>query len=266
MLRRFNYTGRKNIKQEDTPIQLTGDLPVRGFEANLESLTKYELPSTARLFVEAYEAPAYMRFDFGTVGNITPPMKRARLLTEFEGSDAMRFRVKVVDNEHDGQLLAEADGIFPRSLEEGEQDHSPLLPVRSHDLGANVWDLEFPESTQDRIVLLVNVQVGDRTALVRSTSFMSLVWPAILREILNRILLADAQSDLDDDSDWHCQWLRFGRSLLPTPANPPGNPSDNLEETRQWIGDVVGSFCQKQKIMTRFKEVEEAYGSAAQAE
>jgi hypothetical protein len=61
MLRRFNYTGRKNIRQEDTPIQLTGDLPVRGFEANLESLTKYELPSTARLFVEAYEAPAYMR-------------------------------------------------------------------------------------------------------------------------------------------------------------------------------------------------------------
>jgi len=268
MLRRFNYTGRKNLRQDDALIQLTGDLPVRGFEANLESIKKYDLPETARLFVEAYESAraAYMRFDFGSIGNVIAPAKKDRLLTEFEGSDAVRFRVKVVDTEHDGQLLAEADGILPRTPEEAQQSHISLLPVRSRDLGANVWELEFPDSTQEPVILLINTQIGDRTALVRSPGFMSLAWPAILREVLNRILLIDGLSDLDDDSDWHCQWLRFARGLLPTPVNPPTNPPDNLEETREWVGEVIRSFCEKQKTLTRFKEVEEAYGIASQAE
>jgi hypothetical protein len=115
MLRRFNYTGRKKIKQEDVPIQLIGKGPVLEFEADFASLTKYEIPADAKLFVEAYERAAYMRFDFGTVGSISTPTRAERLLTEFEGSDAIRFRVKVVDAGHEGQLLAEADGIFPRT-------------------------------------------------------------------------------------------------------------------------------------------------------
>jgi hypothetical protein len=259
MLRRFNYTGRKRIRQEDVPIKLTGKGAVLEFEADLASVAKYELPTDAKLFVEAYERAAYMRFDFGTVGAISAPARKERLLTEFEGSDAVRFRVKVVDAGHEGQLLAEADGIFPRTPDETEKDRFPLLPVRSATLGSEVWAIDFPESSQDRPVLLVNVEVGDRTALVRSPGFMSLAWPSIVREILKQILVVDGQSDLDDDGDWHCLWLQFGKSLHPSSANPPDKPDDASE----WIGEVVKAFCEKYKLMSRFKEVEEAYGVSA---
>src|SRR5438477_4242186 len=141
MIRRFNYTGRKKIVRDDVAIILTSDGSVKGFEANLSALgdSKYNLPKDARLFVEAYERTAYMRFDFGTTGTITPPPREARLLTEFEGSNGIRFRVKVVDCAHDAQLLAEADGILPLTPEESEQNKLPLLPVRSEDLGQEVW-------------------------------------------------------------------------------------------------------------------------------
>jgi hypothetical protein len=259
MLRRFNYTGRKKIKQEDVPIQLIGKGPVLEFEADLASIAKYEVPATAKLFVEAYERAAYMRFDFGTVGSISTPPRTERLLTEFEGSDAIRFRVKVVDAGHEGQLLAEADGIFPRTPDETEKDRDSLLPVRSKNLGEEVWAIEFPESSQDRPVLLVNVEVGNRTALVRSPGFMALAWPCILRQILKQILVIDEHSDLDDDADWHCLWLRFGRNLLPSNANPP----NKAEDASDWIEDVVRVFCEKYKLMSHFKEVEEAYGVSA---
>jgi hypothetical protein len=259
MLRRFNYTGRKRIRQGDVPIQLIGKGPVLEFEADLASVTRYEVPTTAKLFVEAYERAAYMRFDFGTVGSISTLPRTARLLTEFEGSDAIRFRVKVVDAGHEGQLLAEADGIFPRVPDEAEKDRLPLLPVRSASLGEEVWAIDFPESGQDRPVLLINVAVGDRTALVRSPGFMTLAWPNIVRQILKHILLIDDHSDLDDDADWHCLWLRFGRNLLPSNASPP----DKAEDASEWIEDVVKAFCEKHKLMSRFKEVEEAYGVSA---
>jgi hypothetical protein len=259
MLRRFNYTGRKKIKQEDVPIQLIGKGTVLEFEADLTAITKYGVPGSAKLFVEAYERATYMRFDFGTVESISIPPRAERLLTEFEGSDAVRFRVKVVDAGHEGQLLAEADGIFPHTPDEKEKDRLPLLPVRSANLGEEVWAIEFPESSQDRPVLLVNVEVGDRTALVRSPGFMALAWPGILRQILTHILVIDEHADLDDDADWHCLWLRFGRNLLPSNANPP----DKADDAGDWIEEVVSAFCGKYKLMSRFKEVEEAYGASA---
>jgi hypothetical protein len=131
--------------------------------------------------------------------------------------------------------------------------------VRSANLGEEVWAIEFPESSQDRPVLLINVEVGNRTALVRSPGFMAVAWPGIVRQILKHILLIDDHADLDDDTDWHCLWLRFGRNLLPSNANPP----DKAEDASDWIEDVVKAFCEKYKLMSHFKEVEEAYGVSA---
>lgn len=255
MIRRFNYTGRKKIAQDDIAIILTGDGPIKGFEANLGTLadTKYGLPKDARLFVEAYERTAYMRFDFGTTGAITPPASEARLLTEFEGSNGVRFRVKVVDCTHDAQLLAEADGVLPLTPEEAEQNKLPLLPVRSEDLGHEIWRIEFPEGVQDRPILLVNINAGDHTAIVRSPAFMALAWPALLREILTRILVIDEHTELDDEDDWHCQWLQYARRLLPTHEAPP----QEEEQREQWIDDVIDGFCNKLTLLTKYKQSEE---------
>lgn len=255
MIRRFNYTGRKKIAQADVPIILVGDGRVKGFDASLGALAdgKYGLPKDARVFVEAYERTAYMRFDFGTTGAIVPPPSQERLLTEFQDSSGVRFRVKVVDCTHDAQLLAEADGILPMTPEESEQNKLPLLPVRPEDLGQEVWRVEFPEGVQDRPILLVNINAGDPTAIVRSPAFMSLAWPALLREILTRILVIDGHHEMDDEEDWHCLWLQYACRLLPTHEPPP----QEEEQRAQWISEVIEAFCNKLTLLAKYKESEE---------
>ena len=193
-----------------------------------------------------------MRFAFGTVGAVTPPPDQARILTEFIGSDAVRFRVKVVEPGGEATILAEADGVLPLAPEENDQNKLPLLPVRSAGLGQEVWRIDFPEGPLDRPVLSVNVNAGDRIALVRSTAFMTLAWPAILREILSTVLLVEKHTDLDDPSDWRTRWLQFGRSLLPSAQAPP----DDGEGARDWITDVIDAFCNKATLLTKFKEEE----------
>jgi hypothetical protein len=249
MIRRFNYTGREKIKREDVAIRLFGTELVRTFDAGF-SLRDYELPQEAKVYVEAYEKAAFMRFDFGTVGSISPPPEAERKLLEFEGSDAIRFRVKVVDTQqHVSQLLAEADGILPFVVEESEMDRRSLLPVKSADLGQEVWAIDFPESTQGLPILLINNQVKDRTALVRSPLFMSLVLPVVLREVLTRILLYEDHRDVGDD-DWKSQWLSFSQRLLPTAGEPP----EDKEGAIEWIEGVVKEFCSKQRTYTQFAE------------
>jgi len=252
MLRRFNYTGRKKIIHDDVPISLTGSKPVWGFDIDLSRVSSYEFPPSARIYVEAYEQASYMRFDFGTVGGIAPVPKEARILSEFEGSDGVRFRVKVVDAAPDAKLLAEADGILPLAPEETEQNRLPLLPVRHHDLGQELWKIAFEEGPENRPTLLVNKFIEDRTAFVRSPAFTSLAWPAILREILVRILIIDDYRELDDREDWRCLWLNFARTFLPGQAPPP-----DREDAFEWIADAVTAFSEKNSLLAKYKEHEE---------
>lgn len=251
MLRRFNYTGRKKISREDVVIALTGAKPTWGFNADLSKLSDYELPTDARVFVEAYEQAAYMRFDFGTVGSLAAPAEPARVLTEFEGSDNVHFRVKVVDPSAEAKLLAEADGILPLSQEEEQQKKLPLLPVRHHDLGQELWRIEFPEDAQSVPTLLVNIEIADRTAFVRTPAFMSLAWPSILREILTRILKVENIKSFEEGDEWTCRWLQFARSLVPGLA-----PPKNLDMEDEWIAGVVSAFAQKFTLLSRFQQEE----------
>jgi hypothetical protein len=255
MLRRFNYTGRKKIAQDDVPVALQGTGASRTFDANLTAVAdaKYSLPKDARIFVEAYERTAYMRFNFGTVGYLTPPSPESRLLTEFGDSAAVRFRVKVVHAGNDGQLLAVADGILPLATDETEQNKLPLLPVRSEDLGQEVWRIEFDQGPQNRPVLLINSNAGDKTAIVWSPAFVSLAWPALLREILTRILFVEEDFDLEDEEDWRAMWIQFGRTLLPTHEAPPVDEDDRAE----WLSSVVEAFCNRYSPLAKFKESEE---------
>jgi len=252
MIRRFNYTGRKKILRDDVPISLTGEKPLWSFNADLGALITYDLPLESRVYVEAYEQTSYMRFDFGTIGNIKSLSPENRVLTEFEGSDGVRFRVKVVDASPDAKLLGEADGILPLSPEEAEQNKLPLLPIRSHDLGQEVWRIDFQDGVQDRPTLLVNQYIDDRTAFVRSPAFMSLAWPALLREILVKILVIDKHQDTDELGEWRSMWLNFAKRFVPGKAIPA-----DIEMADEWISEAVSAFTARHTLLAKFKEHED---------
>jgi hypothetical protein len=243
-IRRLNYTGRKKIRREDVRIALH-EKPNKNatFDADLENLSEYKLPADALVFVEARLQTRWMRFGYGTVGAITPATDRA--LTEFDSTDGVLFSVKVTAvSESPGKLLAEADGIPIRFPGEIEERRNPLLPVKSDDIGHEVYRLDF---SNDPPMLLVNRAAGDKDAIVRSPLFMSVVYPAALREILNRIRAEDLYDPDDDGDSWYARWQRFAEALPGVGAVPP-----NDDDRDQWIDDAVAAFAKQQGMLDRF--------------
>ncbi len=245
-IRRLNYTGRKKIRRNDVSISLQ-DKPnaPATFDADLTKLSEYNLPPDAIVSVEARLQTRWMRFRFGTVGAITPPADRA--LAEFDSPDGILFSVKVTATSGNrGMLLAEADAIPVRFPGEAEERRNPLLPVKSDDIGQEVYRVDF---SNDPPMLLVNRAAGEKDTIVRSPLFMSIVYPAALREILNRIILVEESDDPDDDGDsWQSRWLRFATALPGVGPVPPKDEGDR----EQWIDDAVAAFARQQSMLDRF--------------
>ena len=208
-IRTLNYTNRKRIRREDARITIREEKSGSSFSADLR-LTDYELPSDARVFVEAYRQTQYMRFDFGLAGAVRIPADCS--LTDFDSPEGVLFRVKVVTAaDPHGLLLAEADQIRPRKASDDDENRIPLLPVVPEDLGDEIWRLEFDDQ---QTLLKVNSVLGDWRALARDPVFLALVYPAVVRRVLWRIVKEeDHYRDTGDNDDWRSRWLQFAVAL-----------------------------------------------------
>lgn len=253
-IRSFNYTGRRRITRDEVTLRLSQSSDKTGvFDADIQLNTRHALPMDAVVCVEAYRgaSASWMRFPYGTVGAIKPPLDRR--LTEFDGIDGILFRVKVTSpGEKQGLILAEADKLSVRQPDEEEHLRQSILPVRSDkNLEKRVWRLAFEHKGP---VLLVNSALGEKWDIVRDQAFMTLVLPEVMEAILVRILLVEQYRDDDDQVDetggWYSQWLRFSQSIPGTTEPPEISDKDAVEE---WIGQVVGAFSRKQKILDRYE-------------
>ena len=248
MIRRLNYTGRHRIKRSCVTIRLrTEGNGSRSFDAHID-LSDMSLPEDAQVFVEAYHASSYMRFTFGTVGQMIPPDDRR--LTDIMANCRPRFRVKVVDRRQAlGRILAVADKLVPLREEDEAAERGNLLPVEYRDLGAQIWRLDLTDSP----ILELNNRVDGIADVARSDGqFLALVYPEALRQILLRVVLSDREGITDPDmdpDDWRCQWLRFAGSLPGVAAPVPGLDDDEL---RDWVDDAVSAFCSWQETRQRF--------------
>lgn len=243
---RLNYTGRKTINRSDVRIMIReqpGGVPE--FDATL-SLESYRLPPQARVCIEAYEQARWMRFDFGSVASLgAPPDRRLR---EFDSTEGVLFRVKVTsETGRKGVLLAEADKIRPSRPEDDAEEKTPLLPVKPDDLGDEIFRVDYT----DQPILLVNRAAGDWQSIARSAAFVSLVYPAVFREVLSRVLLIDKEFEIDDLDEWQSRWLSFAKSLPGVGDLPADNDQPAIEG---WIGDAVLSFARHWQAAEKFRE------------
>jgi hypothetical protein len=247
MIRRFNYTDRIRINRHDLQITLKDKNGVLWFDADLMKIENYSLPPESQVFVEAYRQTNWMRFSFGTIGNLVPPEERS--LNPFNNSEAILFRVKVTSSGNIHKLLAEADRIPLLKPEETEEDLISLLPVKPQKLGDEIYRLDF---SGDYPVLLINSDAGESRDIGYSSVFYSLVYPAVLREILMRVIVIDKYTDDSDMSDWRQQWVKFAKRLPGLGDLPEG---DNHDDDRQiWVEDAVASFAKKLKLLSKFAE------------
>ena len=240
-VRRLNYTARQRIAHQDADIVLYGTGAEAKFDAHLQ-LAGYQFPPDARVFVEAYRQTILMRFDFGTVSAPAPPQKR--VLTEFPSADEALFRVKVTAaSVRPGVLLGEADRLRPREPEQKPDRRMPLLPVVPDDLGDEIWRLEF----DGRTYLKVNKNLHDWKQTVASHVFRALVFPAAMRQILERVLLVERYTETDDPQSWQSQWLRFAAEIPGAGALPAQG-----EDHNEWIENAVAAFARQRRMKELF--------------
>lgn len=247
MIRRLNYTGRRRIPRENIRIAIYRNGDTEEFDARV-SCAGLGLPDSACLLVEAYHKSDWMRFDFGTVGQVVIP--RDRRLTAFYRGARVLFRVKAVaaDGES-GKILAEADRIVPLSPD-SDRDRDPLLPVRVVDgLGSQIWRLTWESGP----VLELNRQEPEVKRLLTSDPrFKWLILPQVLRSILIRVLAEEMDEDEDAQGGGEGQrWLDFAHSLHP--VEPPKPADRDMELIENWVDDVVAAFCGRNNVMQNWR-------------
>lgn len=245
MPRRFNYTGRKKIRRPDAEVRIHGTGADLRFDARL-SLEDYGLDPQARVVVEAYRSrtASYRRFEFGHINAPLVPVDRS--LAEFQEPDGILFRVKVtLDQDGLGKLLAEADGISPRLPDEADDTAKPLLDVISYDLEGESWRLDFIGASAPQ--LAIDSRIPERQLYARNPVFRALAVPAILREILTRILIVNEDVEETDPEHWTTRWLAFARPYANNPV--PDVDESDVEDRREWIENAVRAFAKHGKFL-----------------
>jgi len=242
VIRRLNSTGRRTIARSHAAVSLrpAEDGAPSIFDLRLE-LDGYGFPSDARVRVEAWRSNAVQRWDYGAVDALIPPTAEERRMTEVPQSS--QFKVLVVAGDGSGRLLGACPGIKPAL------PLRSLLPVREADdeeLGGEIWRVDFGDDELPE--LLVNREISGVSEIVRANKdFRALVMPAVLRDILSRILIDERADPEDEESAWE-GWLKFARALHPDPNDAiprltPDGDDSTIDAARSWINAVVGAFA-----------------------
>lgn len=240
---RINSTGRKRIHREHVRIRLNeaGGSQPPSFTADIRLPADLKLDPSAKIYVEPYVKSSSMRFDFGTVGQMTPPVNC--VLSDIDAGATVLFRVKVVDETDEvGRILASANGIRPQDDADGD-DRRPLLPVRSANLGEEIWQLEIDREAGPTLV--VNNRVPELIETLKRDVFLQgVVYPEVVRRLVQEIFCAD--NEYEEDEDWVMDWkawfaAQLGREITDGEA-------DDLDAVKLLADEVAASFASKNRF------------------
>lgn len=243
--RRFNSTGRRRITRDRVDIALEQDpdldiIPAARATLRLEGL---ELPTDAKVAIDAYYRTSSMRFQCGTVNSLAIPERM--VLSEIDRGGAVRFRVLVIAADGTGRILAAADGLRPSTPGDGA-DRQALLPMRETDIGNELWKIDVEYGTGP--VLLVNNRVAGLAAQIRAAPLLQgLILPHAFRAILQNL---NPGGEIDEDDLWGGHWRRFLSELgVATEAEDP----DDTDAVELWIESAVAAFCDLKNFAGRVK-------------
>jgi len=254
MIRRFNYTGRKKIPRSKVSISLNeGPEKTLTFDATVD-FEGLPVPPSANIFIEAHRRAYFKRFSCGTVS--APKFSGRRILEGLDSNALVRFRVKVVDKK--GRIVAVADNIIPRRVEEEAADRLCLLPVDFVDLGHAIWRLDLES---DWPTLQLNKNMEDIREVARSdNTFLALVFPEVVRQVFYKIIVEEDHTDPETDPDeWMSGWLRFAVDLLGKKQMPSSGQSEPIKQEKlKWIEDAVEAFCSNNQTLEKFVRIKKS--------
>ena len=241
MKRRLNYTGRKKIEKEIVFISFKRQNgKVTDFAVNKLDINNLNLPSNAKVYVEAYYRTELKRFDFGTAGSISNPSPCD--LRDMAYPENLKFRILAVDP-MDDKLLAHADRISP----EEPAKKKPILPVEFSDLGNEIWRVKY-EGDEGSPILVINSKIPNIQNIAKQDAqFLIYVYPHVIREVLTYMVFVDeVDSTTEPSTNWHGDWLNFIKHFgvqIPETLDKEDKENFNEEEALKWINDSVRAFC-----------------------
>jgi hypothetical protein len=243
---RINSTGRKRIAREDIRIKLvdTGTGAPPTFSADIKLAPELLLDPTARVYVEPYVGSSSMRFSFGVVAKVTPPENC--VLSDIDAGANVLFRVKVVDESTEvGRILAAANGIRPESDAEGEE-RKPLLPLRTFDLGDELWRLEIDKDAGP--TLTVNSRIADLADRMRTDAFLQgVVYPEVVRQMV-RAAFGRTDSDSEETDGWISDWRAWLTEQLGREITEDVTSDD--DEMAALANEIAAAFAKGQRYAT----------------
>ncbi len=216
------------------------------FNAN-PNLEGYGFPGDAEVWIEAYRGNLLKQCRWGIVSRLEAPEDRD--LGEFEVADAVQFRLRVVRHAEEGllQMLGEADRLTPRDPEENSENRTPLITPVPENLGQQLWRIDFQS---DPPLLQINNQAKDGWKdIARNSAFIALVYPQIMRSMLNRILIEDKWDE--DGLEWQENWVKFARG---TYTETPLPDALDHEGRVRWIEDAVSAFASMKNLKELWDE------------
>lgn len=241
---RINSTGRKRLLQEHLSIQLvnTGSGRVPGFVASVTIPAEMGLDPGARIYVEPYVKSSSMRFDFGTVGR--PSVPDNCFLTDIDAGADVLFRVKVVDESKEvGRILASANGVRPEGDGDGA-DRKPLLPLRTLDIGEELWQLSVDKDAGASLIVNSRVPgLGDRLPV--DAMLQGAIYPEVVRQLVRKVYFDLREAD-DEQAEWMAEWKGWFAEQLGAPIDEEG--ISDLESVEAVGDQVVEAFSRKQRF------------------
>lgn len=234
MTRRFNYTGRKRLDSTMFSVKLVSKDPLSA--AITISLSELDLAPDAEIVVEPYSGTVSRRIACGTVGS--PAVPNPVVLDDFEGGRSIQFRARVV--EPSGRLLAAAERVKLKGLNDGAGRMS-LLPVElTPDLEEEIWEIEVSETMYPKLKLNSRIPAIEQK-LLSDPVFGGALIVAALRRVFEYLL------EYPDGEDWQPDWLKFVRTL-DTSFDPEVAMED--EERIARAGELARRFAKQQNFVT----------------
>lgn len=249
---RFNFTGRRTLRQSDFRLEVSELLtPLNGSLSLLEEVRNgFPAVPDARLVVEAYRHNEAQRKDLGPVARFKNGS--AVVFDRFPDGTHVLFRIKVVDPAT-RRLLALAPRIRPFGAKDRGGRREKMLPVQfateNDRMGGQIWSLRF--EIEHPTLLLDRRRVGiDRSGYVNDPKFRLLALPQILRNILLYAFVLHAGRR----PKWAGNWQRFAEDRLgvdecPDDENLSGSALDDyMDDAAQWIDKAVEAFSEQNKL------------------
>ncbi len=245
-MRSFNYTDRKKIFRDSFSMSVSKNNADQVIlEVDFPDFLALEYEFNSKVLLEAYNKNIFTRFDCGTVGNIVS--KDSYVLDDFYDAEDILFRLKVVSD-----VGSRLEGVADRIRQDSDSHiNDSIINIKSIDLFGEVWSIEFSDENP---TVLLDKSI-DKNLITSNSIFTGLVIPAVFREVLIRILVAEQDSLIIDyentqmGEDWRMDWLIFcGQNTGKFLEQDVFNKMDT-DEKYAWVDRIVAVFCRKKSLL-----------------